>query len=90
VWRVDGTSRNVNRPDFVACAFQSSENSVEVYSDSRRVLKQEPSGPDAGNSGNSFVPEEAVILASSLLAGDGHGLARGTAREEIDPAFSIT
>jgi hypothetical protein len=85
--RADGTSRNNNRPRFVADAFQVSKTIVERHRDEpSNVLTKHPAGPGLVNNADHFRPEVTVIVRASLLPGNTERLTGEASSEEVDPS----
>lgn len=71
-----GTSRNIERLDFVAEPSHLKKYSVEAHvSDSKRILEYDPIRLRLGKHAQSFRPEPAVIFLASLVPGAACGLA---------------
>jgi hypothetical protein len=88
--RIDGTSRNNKRPRGVADGFQVSEHVVECQrDDASNVFANNPRGSRECNNPAHFRPEVAVVFLRSLLSGDGEGLARESAADDIDTSKPI-
>ena len=90
VRRVDGCSRNNNRPAGVAVGFQVSEHLVEPQGDvTSNVLSKDPSGSDFANNSAHCRPEVARVILAGALAGVAERLAGVTSGDDIDPGDSI-
>ena len=86
--RVHGTSRNIERLDFVAAPLHFRKYSVEPHiRDSRRVLENNPSRLCFGKHAQSFTPEPAVISRASLLPGTTGRLAWWPSGEKRDASI---
>lgn len=77
--RIDGTSRNNNRPAGVADAFQVSRHSVEpiLANRSRNLFSHNDRGPTGANETKEDGPEVPFVRLAFLLTGDAKGLAGG-------------
>lgn len=85
VWRIDGTSRNTDRPDGVAETFQVSTHLVECQIDeTRHILAKEPSGPESAKAADHFRPEVTVIALASLLPSKTERLTGESAANKIN------
>ena len=82
--RTDGTSRNTNRPCFVANGFQVSQHRVEVNGKPSNIFTNEPTGEQVFNNTVSFRPEPTVILRAESLPGDGSWLTRPSSRDDVN------
>lgn len=77
--RIDGTSRNNDRPAGVADAFQVRTHSVEpiLSNRCRNLLSHKDSGPTGADELKEDGPEVALVRLRLALPGDGEGLAWG-------------
>lgn len=67
----EGTSRNSQRLDGIACGFQVSKHRVEDRPDeARHILTNDPSGPELLYPAKHRWPEIAVIRRASSLPGE--------------------
>ena len=68
---IDGTSRNSQRLDFIACGFQVRKHRVENRTDeARHILTNDPSGLELLYPAKHRWPEIAVIRRASSLSGE--------------------
>ena len=77
--RVDGTSRNNDRPAGVTDAFQVSRHSVEpiLANRCRNLFSHNDRGPTGSNEVKEDGPEVALVRRALLLTSDAEGLAGG-------------
>jgi len=77
--RIDGTSRNNDRPAGVTDAFQISTHSVEpiLANRCRNLFSHDDRGPTGSNEAEEDGPEVALVRRAFLLTGGAEGLARG-------------
>jgi hypothetical protein len=82
--RIDGTSRDNDRPAGVADAFQISEHSVEpiLANRCRNLFSHHDSGPAGTDESERFGPEVPFVRGALLFSGDGERLARGASAPE--------
>lgn len=75
--RVDGASRDINRPAGVAFCFQISGNSVEptIASVSRNLLSHDDSGPAGTDEAKEVGPQMPFVVGAFSFAGDAERLA---------------
>ena len=75
--RIDGTSRNNNRPAGVADAFQVRRHSVEpiLANRSRNLFSHDDRGPTGSNEAKEDGPEVPFVRLAPLLTGGAEGLA---------------
>lgn len=85
VGRVDGTSRDNDRPAGVADPFQVSSDSVEPVLANRRrnLLSHEDSGPSGTDESKQVGPQVPIISLGFALAGDRERLTRRGAGPEF-------
>ena len=85
VKRVDGTSRNNNRPCGVSDAFQVSKYTVERHADEpSNVFTQDVAGSFCLNNPRHFRPEVTVIFAASALPGNTERLAGESSGNKVN------
>lgn len=77
--RIDGTSRNNDRPAGVADAFQVSRHSVEpiLANRCRNLFSHDDRGPTGSNEAEEDGPEVALVRLALLLTGGAERLAGG-------------
>ena len=77
--RIDGTSRNNDRPAGVTDAFQVRRHSVEpiLANRCRNLLSHDDRGPTGSNEAEEDGPEVALVRRAFLLTGGAEGLAGG-------------
>jgi hypothetical protein len=82
--RIDGTSRDNDRPAGVADAFQVSEHSVEpiLANRCRNLLSHHDIGPSGTDESERFGPQVPLVRRTFLLSGDRERLARGAGAPE--------
>jgi hypothetical protein len=82
--RIDGASRNNDRPSGVAAGLQVRKHVVEFQTDdSRHILANDPSGPGIRNDAQHFRPEMAVIVRAESLPGETERLARKSPCDDV-------
>ena len=91
MWRVDGTSRNINRPAGVAFRLQISADSVEptIASRSANLFSHDASGPDGADKLEKVRPQVPWIIRSAAFSCDRErlaGAACGPERPVVGPA----
>lgn len=74
--RIDGTSRDNDRPDGVADAFQVSTHSVEpvLSNRCRNLLSHDDIGPGGTDESEELRPEMPLVFLPFAFAGDAEGL----------------
>lgn len=84
VRRIDGASRNINRPAGVVFSFQVSGNSVEptVASRSCNLLAHNDRGPTGADESKEVGPKVPWIVLAKSFTGDGERLARAASRPQ--------
>lgn len=85
MWRVDGTSRDNDRPPGVSDAFQVSEHSVEptLANRCRNLLSHDDSGPSGTDETKEVGPQVPIIVGAALLSCDTERLARRGAGPQL-------
>ena len=83
--RIDGTSRDNDRPAGVADAFQVSSDSVEpiLANRCRNLLSHEDSWPSGTGEAKQVGPQMPIVIGSALLSRDAERLARRGAGPEF-------
>ena len=82
---IDTASWNKETLDFVAFAFQVKKHLVECQiDDPRHILTNDPSGVEFLYDSKHFMPEVTVIVLASLLPGNGEGLTRESAGNNVN------
>ena len=92
VRRIDGASRDIDRPEGVARAFHVSGCPVEPMAANRSInlLSHDDSGPAGGDEGKEVGPQIPWITRPEALSRDAFGLARaGTGPNRSVPAGEI-
>jgi len=85
VGRIDGTSRDNDRPPGVSDAFQVSEHSVEprLANRCRNLLSHCDNGPSGTDEAKVVGPQVPIVVLASLLSRDAERLARRRACPEF-------
>ena len=85
VGRIDGTSRDNDRPAGVADAFQVSSDSVEpvLANRCRNLLSHEDSGPSGTGEAKQVGPQVPIVIGAALLSRDAEWLARRGAGPQL-------
>jgi len=84
VRRIDGASRDIDRPAGVTFSFQISGNSVEptIASRSRNLLSHDDRGPAGTDEAKEVGPQVPRIVGASTFSRDAERLARARACPE--------
>jgi hypothetical protein len=86
---IEGASRNNNRLDFIAFAFQVRTHLLEFHiDDTSNIFTNNPSGPGFRNNSEHFRPERPRIILAFSFPGNAERLARKSPGKQSCPSIS--